>query len=126
MPATPDERKQFGQLLRARREEAGLTGADLANQLTHAGHPTSRQNISGWETGRYAPRQRLVVLALERILGAADGELAAELGLVPNGRGNERLDRLEAGQEELRREVADLAKLVRQLGTPRRVQRERP
>lgn len=78
--ATAVERKEFGTLLRRLRGDRSLQ--QLANELIRErGLNTSTSQLSGWERGEYAPKNRDVVAVLDDHLDAG-GALLDILGLA--------------------------------------------
>jgi transcriptional regulator with XRE-family HTH domain len=65
----PDRRAIFARLLRAARDDAGLSRAKLARQLE-----LSTETLRTWEAGLFLPRDRETTRKLEQVLGTA-GEL---------------------------------------------------
>lgn len=75
---TAEDRQEFGRALRDARRAKGLTQQDVADTVRAAGMPATRQAVSGWEAGEYAPGRDVVEL-LEMAL-AAEGNLLITLG----------------------------------------------
>ena len=112
MAATPDQRRDFGQRLRALRTSHGHTQPVLGELLEqHGGYNVTAPAVSDWERGVSAPDQRNAS-ALERVFGEPVGSLAGLLGY----RGDDPSTAAEIS--DLRREVAELRTLVERLGTP--------
>jgi transcriptional regulator with XRE-family HTH domain len=65
-PTAADIRRAHGRRLVAARVAAGYTQADVAEQLTAAGHAASPQAVSQWETGDTSPSltRRLALAAI--------------------------------------------------------------
>lgn len=97
--------------LRRLREDAGLSEQDIADALAEHGHRFTRQSVNGWERGEHAPRQNAVVAIIEHVLDC-EGELAELLGLPVGGGIQERLDAIE---DEVRRQAQVLAEVLRRL-----------
>ena len=109
MDATADQRARFGaELRRLRADELGLSARAVADRLAdELGEPVTHQSVTGWERGEFAPRQRRVVEALERVL-EANGVLLPLLGYDPSDAGVfERLAAIEGRQERIE-EMFDL------------------
>lgn len=94
MAATPQQRQEFGRLLRSLRESKGLSQRRLAQAVTDLGAEVTDRSVSGWERGAFAPDRRFLVL-LEEALGA-EGALLTVLGLDERGDGQDRLSLIEA------------------------------
>lgn len=75
MALTIEERQAFGQFLRQERKRAGLSAAQVAEQLTAAGMEFTGASVSGWERGEFVPKSAGVVIALEAILHIEDARL---------------------------------------------------
>ena len=67
--------------LKSARQGVGYTLDDLAGELGQSEAPASLETLTGWESGKDAPREweRPVVEAVERALGA-EGALTEALG----------------------------------------------
>lgn len=108
-----DDRVAFGKELARLREIAGLSQRAVGDLIEDHG---GERNVSGsavgeWERGASAPSPRTAV-ALEKIVGADDGQLAGLLGYGPPGivsvtdqlfAMDERLTRIEDALDQLLR-----------------------
>ena len=80
MAASPEQRRQFGDRLRALRASHGMTQPQLGGALAaHDGVNVSGPAVSDWERGVSAPDQQNAA-ALEHIFGEPEGALAGMLG----------------------------------------------
>lgn len=110
-------RPNFGVRLRELRKAQRYSGSTLAAALMERidGYSVSAEAVTAWERGRFGPRHRHVVQALDDIL-SADGEL---LELAGYGVGvsafSERLDAVEA---ELTRQRQVLEAVLDRLPEP--------
>lgn len=113
--ASEAERLEFGRLLRAARERAGYSLAELSSQLrVQCSVSVSPQVLSNWERGVNAPPDRMKVQAVDELLGAG-GTLLTALGYSPDGArviDIEEVNRLRSEVEDLRKVVARLARLI--------------
>lgn len=106
MDPSPEQIAAFGAEARRRRKAAGLSARTVAEAVAASvGTRVEHQDITAWERGQYGPSSREKAEALDDALGA-DGDLVALL------------DSEEGALSALRREVAELRRLVERLGTP--------
>lgn len=119
--ATDAEREGFGRLLRAARQRAGYSLAELAAQLRTTGVRVSGQVLSNWERGVNAPPDRAKVQAVDDLLHAG-GALLTALGYsseAPTVIDLDELNQLRDEVADLRKVVARLARLIESEGSPR-------
>lgn len=111
MASTADQRRDFGEELRRRRLDRGLTAGQLGEALSGViadGDSWSHAAVTAWERGKWAPRSRMIVDALEQILDVDDGDLVRRLGYSVNGADmslSERVSRLEDRFDEVDRRL---------------------
>jgi transcriptional regulator with XRE-family HTH domain len=106
MPATPAQRREFGQALRQARTDRGLTIQQAVDALRDQDPTLSTARFSGWETGRYAPSSAAKVKMLDDFF-SLDG-LLHRLLATPAPEPS-KLEELEARVASLEERVAALA-----------------
>lgn len=107
MVKAPDENaERFAAELAEAIDRAGMTLQDVVFGLYDHGVKASPQSVSSWATGRYTPRERATVVALDAVVGA-DGALLAALGVTADTL-MDRVERLETMMSAI---VADLEDL---------------
>lgn len=109
MAASDEERRAFGRRLRALREAADLTAANVAAVLTEQGQVTQTASVTAWERGEYAPQRRSTVELLEMVVRAGAGELLELLGYVPM------LDKQEARFTEIERRLDGMEEALQKM-----------
>lgn len=105
----------FGTWLASRMDGLGLSQSELA---ARAG--VTQQAVSNWIKGAARPRgerarrlaEALDVTIDELLRQIEDGEHVPPPRPAPTERRSDRLDRIEAGQEEIRRQLVELSDLI--------------
>ena len=110
MNAIEPDRRRFGRLLAELRHNKSLSQAVVGE---HIG--VTPQNVSGWESGEYAPADRKTVAALDKFLGG-DGRLLEALGYSTKPSVDARLTEIEQRLDDLTATLEQLARQMRRRG----------
>jgi len=108
------DKKAFGEALRAWRRGLSMTLEDMRAALKTRGHSYTAQAISAWERGESVPPAS-VVRSIEDRIGIAEGTLGIFLGYPAGDPLSERLEVIEARQEQQEQTLREIADQLRQL-----------
>ncbi len=82
MPATPEQRRAFGALIRSTRKAKGLTVQQVVDGLRSQDDSLSVSKVSAWERGEYAPASGASIDMIEDYFDLG-GQLHDRLGSIP-------------------------------------------